>query len=158
MSGVARHGVVAMAAVLMMSVPAHGWAASPSDQELRLDLFRVISLEGLGCGGVKGFEQHNESDYLVHCESGQDYLVDVTEQKKIRVLDPKTSKEAADWSTPLHHVRNLLFSVLTLGGHDCGEVKDVARRGTADHSVTCRNGRSYRVDATDGGKLRVTPQ
>ena len=158
MSGAARHVVVAMAAVLMMSVPARGWAAGPSDQELRLDLFRVISLEGLGCGGVKGFEQHNESDYLVRCENGQDYLVDVTEQKKIRVLDPKTSKDAADWSTPLHHVRNLLFSVLTLGGHDCGEVKDVARRGTADHSVTCRNGRRFRVDATDGGKLRVTPQ
>jgi len=157
-SGATKHVVIAMAAVLMMSVPARGWAAGPSDQELRLDLFRVISLEGLECGGVKGFEQHNESDYLVHCENGQDYLVDVTEQKKIRVLDPKTSKEAADWSTPLHHVRNLLFSVLTLGGHDCAEVQGVERRGTADHSVTCRNGRSFRVDATDGGKLRVTPQ
>ena len=158
MSGATRHVVAAMAAVLMMSVPARGWAAGPSDQELRLDLFRVISLEGLGCGGVKGFEQHNESDYLVHCESGQDYLVDVTEQKKIRVLDPETSKEAGNWSTPLHHVRNLLFSVLTLGGHACGEVKEVARSDTADHSVTCRNGRRYRVDATDGGKLRVTHQ
>ena len=47
MSGAARHVVVAMAAVLMMSVPARGWAAGPSDPELRLDLFRVISLEGL---------------------------------------------------------------------------------------------------------------
>ncbi len=158
MSGAARHVVVAMAAVLMMSVPARGWAAGPSDQELRLDLFRVISLEGLECGGVKGFEQHDESDYRVHCENGLDYLVDVTEQKKIRVLDPKTSKEAGNWSTPLHHVRNLLFSVLTLGGHLCGEVKEVERSGTADHSVTCRNGRRYRVDATDGGRMRVTPQ
>ena len=158
MSGATRHVVAAMAAVLMMSVPARGWAAGPSDQELRLDLFRVISLEGLECGGVKGFEPRNESDYLVHCENGQDYLVDVTEQKKIRVLDPETSKEVANWSTPLHHVRNLLFSVLTLGGHACGEVKEVERSGTADHSVTCRSGHRYRVDATDGGKLRVTLQ
>ena len=93
MSGATKHVVIAMAAVLMMSVPARGWAAGPSDQELRLDLFRVISLEGLECGGVKGFEQHNESDYLVHCENGHDYLVDVTEQKTIRVLEPKTSSD-----------------------------------------------------------------
>ena len=158
MNGAARHVVVAMAAVLMTSVSARGWAADPSDQELRLDLFRVISLEGLECGGVKGFERRDESDYLAHCENGQDYLVDVTEQKKIRVLDPETSKEAGNWSTPLHHVRNLLFSVLTLGGHACGEVKEVARSDTADHSVTCRSGHRYRVDATDGGKLRVTHQ
>ncbi len=157
MSGAARHVVVAMAAVLVVTVYVDAWAAGPSDQELRLDLFRVISLEGLECGGIKGFEREKESNYLVHCENGQDYLVDVTEQKNIRVLDPKTSEEAGNWSTPLHHVRNLLFSVLTLGGHDCGEVKEVERRGTADHSVTCRNGRRYRVDATDGGMLRVTP-
>ena len=105
-----------------------------------------------------GFERQNESDYLVHCENGEDYLVDVTEQEDIQVLDPETSEQAGDWSTPLHHVRNLLFSVLTLGGHDCGEVKNVERRGTADHSVTCRDGRRFRVDATDGGKVRVTPR
>ena len=157
MSGAARN-VAVMAVLLMMSGHAGAQATAPSDQDLRLDLFRVITLEGLECGGITGFERENESDYLVHCENGEDYLVDVTEQEDIQVLDPETSEQAGDWSTPLHHVRNLLFSVLTLGGHDCGEVKDVERRGTADHSVTCRDNRHYRVDATDGGKVRVTPR
>jgi len=132
--------------------------AAPSDQELRLDLFRVISLEGLACGGIKDFKRENESDYRVHCENGEDYLVDVKDQKEIRVLDPRTSKPAGIWLAPLHHVRNLLFSVLSLGGYDCAGVKEVERRGSADHSVTCRNGRRYRVEATDAGKLRVTPE
>ena len=150
--------IVAIAAALLASVHVDAKAAGPSEQELRLDLFRVITLEGLECGGIKGFEHENGPDYLVHCENGKVYVVDVIDQKKVRVLDPKTSKEAGDWSTPLRHVLNLMFSVLTLGGHDCGAVSSVQRLGTADHSVKCRNGRHYRVDATDGGKLRVTPR
>jgi len=156
-SSAARYAVVT-AGALVISAHAGVQAASPTDEELRLDLFRVITLEGLECSGVRGFRRENETDYLVHCENGEDYLVDVTEQKEVRVLDPETSEEAGDWSTPLHHVRNLLFSVLTLGGYECGGVEDVEHLGTADHSVACRNGRRYRVDATDGGKLRIRPR
>ena len=151
-----RRITFAMTGLLVAAMHAGVWAAGPSDQELRLDLFRVISLEGLACGGIKGFKRESESDYRVHCENGEDYLVDVKDQKEVRVLDPQTFKPAGNWSTPLHHVRNLLFSVLSLRGHDCAGVKGVERRGSADHSITCRDGRRYRVDATDAGKLRVT--
>jgi hypothetical protein len=42
-------------------------------------------------------------------------------------------------------------------GRDDARVGDVERQGTADHAVTCRNGRRYRVDAGDYAMVRVTP-
>lgn len=52
-------------------------------------------------------------------------------------------------------VKKDLFAVITLQGHDCGEVVSFERQKQHDYVATCRNGQTFRIYVVPEGRVAV---
>lgn len=51
--------------------------AKQYEEEVKEDLFSVITLQGHPCGKVTGFQRLGENDYIATCQNGNRYRVNV---------------------------------------------------------------------------------
>jgi thiamine phosphate synthase YjbQ (UPF0047 family) len=58
-------------------ITAASFAADDHDEVVKRDLFAVITLQGQPCGKVVSFQRQGENDYLVTCQTGDRYHVNV---------------------------------------------------------------------------------
>jgi hypothetical protein len=73
------------AALVGALMAAPSLAADDQDEQIKKDLFAVISLEGLPCGKVLRYRRQAESDYIAHCESTDHYRVRISAQNRVVV-------------------------------------------------------------------------
>ena len=73
---------IALVASLVASPPV---AASDHDEDIKKDLFAVITLQGGPCGKVVSFQRLGENDYLADCQTGDRYRVNVTPEGRVAV-------------------------------------------------------------------------
>lgn len=64
----------ALAALPLLGGPVHA-ADSRSDEDVKRDLFQVITLEGRPCGAVVAVQRLGPDDYVASCKSGDRYRV-----------------------------------------------------------------------------------
>ncbi len=59
------------------------FSAHAEEDEVRKDLFAVITLQGQPCGAVESYERRGENDYLVRCRTGDRYRVYVRDGRAV---------------------------------------------------------------------------
>lgn len=69
---------------------------------------------------------------------------------------PEQERPAADQKRKHDElVKKDLFAVITLQGHDCGEVVSFERQKQHDYVATCRNGQTFRIYVVPEGRVAV---
>jgi hypothetical protein len=56
------------------------------DESTKKDLFTVITLQGLPCGGVVGVTSRGENDHLARCKDGNRYHVFLKAEGRVVVV------------------------------------------------------------------------
>ena len=75
-------------------------AASDHEEDVKKDLFAVITLQGGPCGKVVTFQRMGKNDYLAECQTGDRYRVNVTPEGRVAVGKHQNGHESSEASTP----------------------------------------------------------
>ncbi len=131
-----------------------------TDVELAADLRTVIILSGYPCKSILEFSQLTPSDFHVSCGADTRYRVRISEEKAVIVdslSDPSTT-ESRDKIDHAQFVREQLFSIVNLAGHECAGVLSYERLGPRDNIVICEGQTMYQIRVTPEGRVAVEKQ
>jgi hypothetical protein len=70
-----RTSIMNMAIVIFTGACFAGPSLAADDESTKKDLFTVITLQGLPCGGVVGVTSRGENDHLATCRDGNRYHI-----------------------------------------------------------------------------------
>jgi hypothetical protein len=135
-------------------------SAADVDVALTDDLRTVIVLAGYPCNTVTGYSKPNQTDYRVSCDMDRIYLVSISEEKELVVIDKSSTPQDVSRTGTEHEefMKRQLSAIVNLSGHECVRVLSFERRGPKDNLVTCHDLSVYRIHVTPEGRVAVDRQ
>ena len=149
-----------MLAAILAATAIEQAGATDTDIALTDDLGTVIVLAGYPCRTVTGYSRSNQSEYRVSCDLDRHYLVSISEEKGLVVIDRSIAPQDDSQKGTEHDefMKRQLSAIVNLTGHECVRVLSFGQRGPQDHIVTCHDLSVFRIHVTPEGRVAVDKQ
>jgi len=135
-------------------------SAEDVDVALTDDLRTVIVLAGYPCNTVTSYSKPDQNDYRVSCDMDRLYLVSISEEKELVVIDQSSTPQDVSRTGTEHEefMKRQLSAIVNLSGHECVRVLSFEQRGPKDSVVTCHDLSVFRIHVTPEGRVAVDKQ